>query len=122
MFKVSNFSFGFLPESFEWVTISIAALFMIFTITLLVNYLVARKTVKKLSSDYTELLDDFNRVKEDLQNKSRQISSMSLHVMTVDNNVEKFIKRASNNLQDMNQLKLEIRQFSRELRYTKQSL
>lgn len=80
------------------------------------------KQAKNSIQQYDDLLESSKELNEELQKKSNQISSMSLHIMTVNNLVEDFVKKATFDHQDGNKIKSQINQFHRELKNIKRSL
>ncbi|MEO9871506.1 helix-turn-helix transcriptional regulator [Ekhidna sp.] len=109
-------------NSSEWIIWGILIISILSLIILYINYRGARKNAKNLAKEYENLSSSIKELNEELQKKTRQISSMSLHLMTVDDNIEKFVEKTSNGRQDVNKVTLEIRQFYRELKNTKRSL
>lgn len=117
---LGNIFFDYIEWSIILLTIVAAA--VVVTIITFIHYQQAKKETRKLSRMHTGLLQDFDDINKDLQEKSRQISCMTLHLMTVDNSIEKFLKSTSEREHDIHQLKLDVRQFYRELRSAQQSI
>ncbi len=81
----------------------------------------AKKEIERLRMAHIELVSSLKEAEVDSNKKSRQLSSLSIQVMTINKKVDGFIKRINTNMRDTNQIKKEVKQFDKELKSLRNS-